>query len=257
MIYDVFTYNGEADILDIRFNILYPIVDQFIIVEATETFSGKPKPLYWAERGDRFEEFEDKVKYHVIDNNYTQEELELAYSSPNTQGAEHWKREFCQKESIKKALAHLQDDDIVFIGDCDELWDISARYNDEPLKLKLRVYSYWLNNRSSEEFWGTLRAKYKDIKNECLNHLRINTKKGLSEYGWHFTSLGGYEEVKRKLSNSYTEESYWNSDVQANLEENMASNKDFLGRDFTYRTDESEWPQFLKDNRQRYKHLLR
>ena len=68
-VYDLSMSAGEYDLLEIRFNILSPFVDKFIIVEGTETFSGNLKPLYWVERNkDRFEEWEDKVVYNVVTN---------------------------------------------------------------------------------------------------------------------------------------------------------------------------------------------
>lgn len=265
MIVDCFTFCGEYDLLEIRLNVLNDYVDQFIIIEAPTTFSGQIKPLYWAERDERFEEWEHKIKYFVIDENYSDEEIALAESSPNTQGAYHWKHEFLQKESIKKALTHLKDDDLVFIGDVDEIWELTGVplqyiYGDMPysgvFKLGLKVYSYYLNNRSSEIFYGTIIGKYKDIKDECLNHLRMNARK-CDICGWHFTSMGGIELVRRKLNDSYTEETYNNDWVKLHLEDNIVNNKDFLGRSFTYKTDESEWPQYLKDNRDKYVHLLK
>ena len=73
--------------------------------------------------------------------------------------------------------------------------------------------------------------------------------------GWHFTSLGGHENVKKKLTDSYTKDSYATDAVLNNLEHNIKESKDFLGRDFTYKIDEESWPQYLKDNKDKYKHL--
>lgn len=262
---DCVTFNGEYDLLEIRLNILNDYVDQFIIVEAPTTFSGKPKPLYYEYNKDRYKQWHSKIKYFVIDENYTPEEIAQAESSPNTRGAAHWKREFLQKESIKKALTHLNDDDIVFIGDVDEVWNpqvfsLPNDVPDKPVKLRLNVYSYYLNNKSSELFFGTLLARYGMVKNSCLNHLRSNKDFLGANYtntGWHFTSMGGYEEVKRKLSDSYTRESYWTERVESNLKDNVENSKDFLGRWFTYTIEESYWPQFLKDNKQKYAHLCK
>lgn len=251
MVIDVITYNGEKDLFEIRYNILKDYVDEFIVVEFNRTFSGKIKestfsPSNW-----------DKVSYHFhTDINYSKYN-ELAYNSPNTEGAAHWKMEFMQKESIRDCLTHLKDDDIVFIGDVDEIWNPTMTYLG-LLKLKLNVYTYFLNNKSSEQFWGTIRTKYKYIKDECLNHLRTRDDiKTSNVYGWHFTSMGGYEEVKKKLTDSYTEESYASPVVMDNLKDNVENSNDFLGRGFTYTVDESNWPQYLKDNRESYTHLLR
>jgi len=261
MVIDVITFNGEFDLFDIRYNILKDCVDEFIVCEATKTFSGKDKPLYFEQVKDKYE----KVRYFVIDDFNDNQLWAMAMSSPNTMGAWHWKREFYIKESIKKALTHLQDDDIVFIGDCDEIWsDKVLRYHllelISPVKLKLKVYTYWLNNRSDERFWGTIVGYYGNFKNSCLNHIRSSGEEhcktdGLSEFGWHFTSLK--DDLKRKLEDSYTDQTYANKWVMENLEKNIEEGKDFLGRGFTYQVDESGWPQYLRDNKEKYLHLCK
>lgn len=256
---DAFTYNGERDLLDLRLNILDEYVDEFVIVEASQTFSRKQKPLYFERDRDQFKKWGYKIKYFVV-NDWGDERIwEMARNSPNTIGASHWRQEFYIKEHLQKALNHLQDDDVVLIGDCDEVWNPKILDTWFAVtKLKLKVYSYWLNNRSSEEFWGTIISTWGELKKYCLNEIRQNPHfKTGTDMGWHFTSMGGYEAIKQKLSDSYTEESYWNPQVQAHLEENMANNKDFLGRDFTYTLSEEDWPQWLKDNRDKYKHLIK
>lgn len=260
MVVDIFTFNGEYDILEIRLNILNDFVDQFIIVEAPTTFSGLPKPLYFnlAQSMGRFDKWKKKIKYFVIDENYTPDEVMTAESSPNTQGASHWKHEFLQKESIRKALTHLNDSDLVFVSDVDEIWNPKCIWNTftgSPFRLRLKVYTYYLNNRSNEEFYGGLVSKYYFIKHECLNHLRTTAWNTAFYGGWHFTSMGGYEEVKRKLLQSYNQETYASPEIINSLYSNILINRDFLGRNFTYRKDERYWPQFLKKNKNKYKHL--
>lgn len=252
---DVFAYNGEVDVLEIHLNVLDPYVDQFVIVEAPTTFSGQPKPLYYERDKARFSRFHPKIKYFVIDEAYSPEELAQAESSPHTVGAAHWKHEFLQRESIKKALAHLGDDEIVYIGDVDELWEPGTVLESPVTKLHLRVYSYYLDNRSDEQFWGTITGKWGAIKGGCFNHLKMESPKTSAYNGWHFTSMGGYEEVKRKLEASYTRESYWTDQVERNLRSNVEGSRDFLGRGFKYSKDDSEWPQRLKENKEKYQHL--
>lgn len=261
MIVDVCTIHNEADLWEIHYKTLFDHVDEFVVVEFDQTFSGKPKELL----GTREDIWYDpiykwpKVRYSLFSEKDWEKYRELAESSPNTVGADHWKREFMQKESIKDALNHLNDDDIVFVGDCDEIWGASVLELciHEPLKLKLKVYTYWLNNRSSEEFWGPIVAEYRYIKGQCLNHLRTNAVRTPTEYGWHFTSMGGPEKLRQKLTDSYTHESYASPEILAQLEYNIAQDKDFLGRGFTYTLDKSEWPGFLKENEDKYLHLIK
>jgi beta-1,4-mannosyl-glycoprotein beta-1,4-N-acetylglucosaminyltransferase len=262
MIYDIFTYNGEMKTLQLHLGVLNDYVDRFIIVEANKTFTGKNKPLYLPRHEQYIREYWKKIDYYIV-NEWDDVKLwEMAIQSPNTQGAEHWKREFYIKESIQKALKrfNVQDDDTLFIGDVDEIIDPHAEYeSDSPIKAKLRVYAYWLNNLSDEEFWGTLICQYGDIKNECLNHLRSDTRlysKG-DYLGWHFTSMGGTEEVRRKLDDSYTTESYNTQSVQQLLADRIKSNVDYLGRDFAFSNNTEKWPQFLKNNTAKFTSMLK
>jgi beta-1,4-mannosyl-glycoprotein beta-1,4-N-acetylglucosaminyltransferase len=256
-IIDAVSFNGEFDLLEIRLHILNEYVDRFIIVEATTTFSGKEKPLYYEKEKARYKKWEDKITYHVVKPEDEERYMALANGSPNTRGASHWKKEFCQKECIKDALVGLQDDDIVFIGDCDEVWEDRFEPDEDGVyKLPLRVYTYYLNNLSTEQFWGTICTRYRNIKNNCLNHLRSTDHyKCSGNWGWHFTSLK--DSLRRKLTDSYTEDSYASPQVMRDLESNVANDRDFLGRAFRYSIDESEWPKYLKNNKERYKNLCK
>ena len=249
-IYDICTFNGESELFEIRYQVLKDFVDEFRVIEFDQTFSGKPKQPLFAQNWP-------KVKSYYVTQDIWSKYEGLARSSPNTQygkGAEHWVREFCMKESIKDCLNDLQDKDQVFIGDCDEIYE-NVLYYKRPEKLKLRVYSYYLNNRSNEQFWGTLLAEYKDIKNSCLNHLRALSPKNQIEVGWHFTSMK--DGLRKKLEDSYTSDSYANDWVMSNLDKNIENNKDFLGRNFEYKLEESQWPEYLRGNKDKYKHLLK
>lgn len=263
MVIDTFTYNGETQILKLHLGVLNDYVDKFIIVEANKTFTGFDKPLYFFRDQRYFKPWWKKIEYYVV-NDWDDPNLwEQAIQSPNTKGASHWKREFYIKESIHKALKHanVQDDDTLFIGDVDEIIDPLANYeSDTPIKAKLRVYAYYLNNRSTEPFYGTLATKYKDIKDSCLNHVRSDVSlnsKGDAYLGWHFTSMGGVEEVRRKLNDSYTPESYNTFDVQQQLPERIKQGKDYLGRNFDFSLDEDSWPQYLKDNKEKFIYLCK
>lgn len=250
MVIDVCTYNGEKELFDLRYNVLKDIAGEFRVIEFDKTFSGKPKePTFDAGK------YENVKHYFITEDVYNKYEA-LALSSPNTdygRGAYHWVTEFKQKESIKDALSDLSDSTIVYIGDVDEIWQPTPFV--KPLKLKLRVYTYYLDNRSTEEFWGTIVAYYSQIKRECLNHIRVNAEKTDYYCGWHFTSMGGYEEVRKKLTDSYTDDSYANPETMGRLEESIRDRRDFLGRGFNYALDRSEWPKYLSENKDKYKQL--
>lgn len=259
---DCVSFNGEYDLLEIRLNVLEDAVDQFVICEAWTTFSGKKKPLYYKLQEERYAKW--NIKYHVIDENYTDEEIALAESSPSVpKDQPWWKREFLQKESIKKALTHLKNDDIVFVGDCDEIWNpkilstVEHLDNTEVYKLKQLVYSYYLNNRSDEPWAGTFVTSYQMFKYGCLNHFRTKfPKTPLENGGWHFTNMGGVDEIKRKLE-SYGHQEYNTEAIKNDLDDKISKNQDFIGRPLKFWVDESELPRYLLENKVKYKHLFK
>ena len=46
-LFDCFVFFNELDILEIRLNTLDPLVDYFVLVESTHTFTGQDKPLHF------------------------------------------------------------------------------------------------------------------------------------------------------------------------------------------------------------------
>lgn len=260
-IIDVFLYNGEEVPLDLHLNVLRPYVNKFIIIEADETFKGEKKELVFPK--EKYADF--PIEYHVLTDIMGDKELvEQAYNSPLTGNKEvQWMREFYFKESIKRYLSDLDNEDMVFIGDCDEIWDVNALkkgklwgdYDTNILKLKLKVYNYYLNNRSDEPFWGTIAGKYKNIKNRSLNDLRANAQKSQFEYGWHFSYQGGLDKIIQKFRSSFIETA-WGIPLEELLRR-IENNKDLLGRNFNYWQDENEWPEYLKKNKHKYLYLCK
>lgn len=69
--------------------------------------------------------------------------------------------------------------------------------------------------------------------------------------------MGGTEEVRRKLNDSYTPESYNTFEVQQLLPQRMQTNTDYLGRNFQFKIDETELPDFLLKNKDKYADLFK
>lgn len=258
MTYDLTSFNGEYDMLEIRLNLLSPYVDKFFIVEGLETFSGHPKVSYWIERNrDRFEEWESKIIYKTVDN-YDDSDI-VAQMEARRQYVDqpHFQRAFYQKEMLRKMVEseNPDDEDLIYYGDVDEVWK-PKDIDDQVYKLRQLAYSYWLNNRSPEDWRGTIVTKWKNLKNGCLNDMRANPINILEDGGWHFTNLGGLDEVKRKIGD-YDHQEVNVPWVTDGLAERLELNVDFLGRGFQFWTDDSQLPQYLLDNKERYADLWR
>lgn len=278
--FDVFTFYNELDMLELRLEMLNDYVDQFVLIECVETFSGRPKPLYYQENKERFKKWHHKITHHITydppksfedlrerlvsdaaDKLTKQISLQALTSTNVPPGELHWLKEFYQKENIRRALitSGAQFEDLCFITDLDEIWNTDLEYEaiDQHSIYKLRqlVYSGWMNVRSSEEWAGTLLTRYKNIEGVCLNHLRTPSK---TEYtyiengGWHFTFMGGEEQVKKKLE-AYGHQEYNNDGIKNEVKDRLLAGKDVLGRNhFRFWEDESELPDSIKNNKQKY-----
>lgn len=270
MIYDTFLFFNELDLLEIRLNILNDCVDKFVLVEARQTFTGKDKPLYYAENKERFAQWNDKIIHYVIDE-ITEEEWNKAKQSPNVGAGEHfWVREFAQKECILKALTGCKDDDIIFVSDLDEIWNPDTillrdlRMNPElgmifrPLQT---AYHYYLNNRSDQDVngWvGTRYGTYKTLKKLGVNHFRNkeNISVNLPYGGWHFTYQGGEQAIKDKVE-AFSHQEYNTPEIKSMIKSKMFVNEDFVNRGFKLWKDESELPKYLIENKQKWIKLFR
>jgi beta-1,4-mannosyl-glycoprotein beta-1,4-N-acetylglucosaminyltransferase len=258
-IYDIFTFNNELDILEIRLNILNDYVDYFVIVESTETFSGFEKPLHYELNKDRFKEFNHKIIHYVVrdtpkgfdDRECDQDIHNLACNSDNvTRESLCWLKEFYQKEMIKKPLSILDNDDICFVSDVDEIWNYNLKYDigDGIYKPKINLcYINYFNVRTDEDwtfFTGPIVAKYSNIKNECLNHLRTHRKMNhkyifIENGGWHFNALGGLNQKMESFKHPVYTQDY------------------MLSRENGSRIDETDLPEFLLKNKEKYKNFFK
>ena len=120
MIYDCFTFYNELDLLEIRLNELGRLVDYFVLVEASETFQGEPKPFIFENNKSRFKDFSNKIIHVKID---FPDKLGGAGLGP-TETA--WAREFFQRDQIIRGLRNARPDDLIIVGDVDEIISAEA-----------------------------------------------------------------------------------------------------------------------------------
>ncbi len=242
MVYDCFTYNGEEDMLEIRFNILDSHVDYFVLCESSETFSQKPKPRYFLDNyhSKRFDAWKHKI---------------IRIEPPTRWTDDPFKQAGYQKDYIRNALVKCDPEDTIYYGDVDEIWTPQ----EEEGKLSQLCYSYYLNNRSSEDWRGTNVFKYKNIRD--LNDIRADHSKIIENGGWHFTNCMNHTELLRKIE-SYDHQEINIPIIKDGLQARMDANIDFLGRshdwkgnEFKLWKDESQLPKYLLDNKEKYLHL--
>ncbi len=244
MVYDCTQLYNELDLLEIRLNILDPHVDYFVIGESTQTFSGLKKPLYYKDNKERFSKWAHKIIHVEI---------------PEMEDCTVFERTAFQKDYLRTALKDCKPDDQVYYGDVDEIWNREALAGwDLSCGFKLRQlnYCYYLNQRSSEDWQGTNVCLYKNLKN--LNDLRADHSNVLEDGGWHFTNMGGLEQLKKKIE-AYDHQEMINDDVREKLQERMERGEDYLGRSrdwqgnpFDFWIDDSDLPEYVKTNKNKY-----
>lgn len=280
-IYDTFNFFNELDLLEIRLNTLYDVVDYFVIVECSVTHSGEAKPFYYDENKERYSQFSDKIiNYKVSDtptqfNNLTTSddvELNKIYRYINSQTNRFNKntqpdygRDFFQKECIRRALSGCSDDDIIIYSDLDEIPNPEIIRNIKLLdltkiyRLNQNMYVYYLNVLKEYNWFGSRILTYNNLKNLSLNEVRGDNSLSneIRNGGWHFSFMGGKEMVKKKIT-SYSARDLANQKVINSIELNMNNNIDpfFRGSMQVVPIDNS-YPEYLLNNLEKYKHMIK
>ena len=279
MVYDCFPFFNELDLLEIRLNVLKDVVDRFVIVEAGETHTGKPKPFYFEENRGRFAEFLDRIEYVKVEK------------FPDGCKTAWW-RENIQRNAIAEGLKGAKDDDTVIISDLDEIPrpEKIAEWVGTPgvKRFPQEYYAFYLNyhNVRWRRWSGTQMLSFRDFKsaydglnfyeneflipelNEGTTASKIRARdlprsRGgtltVPNGGWHFTCLGGVEAVARKMA-SFAHQEYNPGDGKIDLAEIKRVIESGGGvfwkmNCFGERIGET-FPKYIRENQAKYPHLV-
>lgn len=218
-VFDCFPLFNEIELLELRLNELWNVVDVFVIVEAKQTFTGNPKPMCMLEHKERLAKYMHKIRYVIVDD--------------FPPGMTNWGKEEFQRNQIQKELSDALPDDVVIFSDLDEIprakvvTDILQRgiRPREIYCLSLDWHAFYLNIRLPEKWerQGPRMIRAGDIGNlYALRYVKapikawgrdivrqIKSSKGMgfwvhrilvADGGWHFTWMGGSEAVALKGS---------------------------------------------------------
>lgn len=277
MIYDCFQFFNELDILKIRLNVLSDVVDKFVISEATETFSGLPKPLYYEENKDMFREFNDRIIHVVV--------------MDTPKGYTH-DRDTFQKNAVGRGLVDAKPEDIILFSDLDEIpnpekiREILPQFRDDKIyHFAQRMFYCYLNMEevsgnllsyggefpgvTDKKWLGTRMCRYSLLqeKNLPLGALRFPECKDIgirvADGGWHFGYMGGHGEkdVKKRVEEkvvSAAHEEYNNRHTLSRVEDQILDGKDIFGRDARFvrvPIDES-YPRYIREHEKEFDYLI-
>jgi hypothetical protein len=195
-IFDCFTYFNEEDLLRVRFEELGDIVDHFVIVEASETFTGKEKPFHLDQLPDWAKKWEDKII-----------KIRIHFNSPDLSMVKSpWEREHYQRNAIRFGLEKADPDDIIIISDADEIVNSNIvrqlKLVETPARLDVKQYFWnynWQVPQHCNQGARPIAARFKDLEAQSCQELRAGTWYTIPDAGWHFSFFTDIENIKNKI----------------------------------------------------------
>lgn len=196
-VFDAFLFFNEFEILELRLNELYDVVDYFIILESSKTFMGKPKPFYFEENKERFNKFKDKI-------------INIKLEVPDSLNLIGWDMEAYQRDTLFTTIQSLYEKDIVadydviILSDVDEIPNPPAVINYDSSNgmsaMNQKLYYYYLNCLSDLDWHGSRIGVWSDIKDISASQLRVNNALPVIENGgWHFSFIGNIDNMVAKI----------------------------------------------------------
>ena len=237
-IIDCFIFYNELDLLNYRLNLLDDYVDYFILVEATHTFTGKEKGLFYNKNKELFKKFKDKIIHIIVDD------FPHKYPDIDIEKNQQWRNENYQRNCIKRGIDKLllNDNDIITICDIDEIPNPeifkeikeNKRKIEKISSLRMDMYYYNLNCKTNISDWISPKIiSYKEfIKLDITIHdFRYKkTDNIIANGGWHLSYFGDLNFIKNKIQN-LCEQEYNNDEILKNIEEKIKTNKDLFDRE--------------------------
>ena len=277
MVIDCIPFFNELDILKLRLHILDPLVDRFVIEEATHTFSGLPKDLCFEKNREMFEEFLPKITYLVVDN--SPEEIST-----------HERDKF-QKNALAKALTDASDEDVLILSDVDEipnpavLQELVKRFDpDKIYHLAQRNFYCYLNMEEVSGNLLSITGEFPGVERRMWLGTKVFAKKNIPESGiidlreispedprsvrvadggWHFGYMGSCHEtdVSRRVGTKVvaaTHQEYNTEDVLAEVKDRLILGEDIFGRNavFQWAVVDESYPQYLLEHKSEYDYLI-
>ena len=272
MVIDCIPFFNELDILKLRLHILDPLVDRFVIEEATHTFSGLPKDLCFEKNREMFEEFLPKITYLVVDN------------SPK-EISTHERDKF-QKNALAKALTDASDEDVLILSDVDEipnpavLQELVKRFDpDKIYHLAQRNFYCYLNMEEVSGNLLSITGEFPGVERRMWLGTKVFAESGIidlreispedprsvrvADGGWHFGYMGSCHEtdVSRRVGTKVVaaaHQEYNTEDVLAEVKDRLILGEDIFGRNavFQWAVVDESYPQYLLEHKSEYDYLI-
>jgi beta-1,4-mannosyl-glycoprotein beta-1,4-N-acetylglucosaminyltransferase len=208
-IYDVFLFNMELDMLEVKLAETSRYVDAFVLLESSISTTGLPKPLYFDEAKPRYSGYAEKIVH-----------LKLNTSGP---GPDTWAREYYQRNQLFTGLRDVRDGDVVIVTDVDEIirpevlrtLKECSGYSNGNLQFDMHLFYYAYNLRHPNP-WSVKGTVWNSTHNLTAQDLRgaapQSIKHTFCDSGWHCSCcFSTIRDIRNKMHN------YGHTDITANL----------------------------------------
>lgn len=240
-VFDCFTFFNEVELLKFRIEYLKEEVDYFVIIEASQTHSGKKKTQNFSY--DMFsEDVLHKIKYFYIDfpedNLLDYLDVNAEYMLQTKEGLLSWARENYQRNFIANCLTDADENDIILISDLDEVININLikflkekpNFLEEYKLVSLgqipfyySIYNpFYIGKEDKCELWLHPKATLRKFMVESPNVLRlIGGSAAIRPGGWHFGYMGNNNRIKIKKESVATHNNE-SEDIEDKISERLS-----------------------------------
>ncbi|KAL8248678.1 hypothetical protein R6Q59_005546 [Mikania micrantha] len=178
-VYDAVLFNNEVDMLTIRWKELHPFVTQFVLLESNSTFTGIPKPHYFANNRERFDFVEPRLTYGTIGGRFKKGENPFIEEAYQRVALDHLLK-----------IAGIEDGDLLIMSDVDEIPSAHTidllRWCEGPpsiIHLNLNNYLYSFEFKVDHSSWRASVHQYQKGKTRYAHYRQTDYL--LADSGWH------------------------------------------------------------------------
>jgi len=253
-IFDCITFFNENFITNLRFEILDPVVDFFVICESIYDHKGNKKKINFKLKNSKFKK---KIIHIIVKDKFSKS------TSP-------WKNQALQREKIFEGLKNSKENDFIMFSDPDEipnphlLKNFILRKKYGIFLQKHFVYKINLLNQYENPWEGTRIARKKDLssidymrqkvlsKNLKYSFWRIDKEKNIETFnngGWHFNNLMSPKNISLKIRtfahSEYNKKIFFDPII---IKKKIKEKKDLFNRGRTYKKisiNKNNYPVFI------------
>ena len=264
-VFDCITFFNENFITNLRFEILDPVVDFFVICESIYDHKGNKKKINFKLKNSKFKK---KIIHLIVKDKF-----------PKPQNP--WKNQALQREKIFDGLKNCKKNDYIMFSDPDEIPNPNLLKNFFLKKKygiflqKHFVYKINLLNQYENPWEGTRVVRKKNlfsidymrqkvlIKNLRYSFWRIDKEKNIEIFnngGWHFNNLMTPKNISLKIRTfahaEYNKKCFFDTKI---IKKKIIERRDLFNRERTYKKiliNKKNYPKFIYNSLSKFRSFI-